>query len=223
MNNTFSIKRFLRLLAYENRSSHFLRNIAIFAAIFTPSYIILYKLGLLYFGQVRATPFADLIIVLLIYLSPIIFYHPLLKENKRLLHSMLPASNLEKYLSLLVNTSVIAPLIITGICSLCNKVVWFMAGYNNIVTNGLLANTSYVNTVFIISIVTFIYITHLSKGGYITAGIILLLPFIVDYTRRITKIAIPVVPNEVVTIFYILVLHLFIYIGLKNISNKLSL
>ena len=223
MNNIFNIKRFLRLLAYENKSSHFLRNIAIFAAIFTPAYIVVFELDILYLERARVTPFGNFIITLLIFAAPVIFYHPLLKENKRLLHSMLPASNLEKYLSLLVNTIVIAPIIIVGICNLCNKVVWLIAYQSNCSTHGLLVNSSYVNIVFIISIVTFIYITHLWKGGYITAGIILLLPFIADYTRRITQITIPAVPNEAVTIFYILVLQFFAYIGLKKISNKLSL
>ena len=223
MSNVFNIKRFLHLLAYEQRSSCFLRNIIIFAAIFTPAYIILFKLNILFFNRDRITPFGDFIITLLVFFAPIIFYHPLLKENKRLLHAMLPASNLEKYLSLLVNTLVFAPLIIVGICNLCNKAVWFIAYQSNCSTHGLLFNSDYTSIVFIMSIVTFIYVTHISKGGYITAGAILLLPFVVDYTRRITNIVIPFVANEFVTISYILVLQFFIYIGLKNISNKLSL
>lgn len=226
MNNTFNIKRFLHLLAYEHRSSRFLRKMTIFATIYTLAYTILYKLHLLdSLASVpnEEIPFGMFTITLLMCIAPIIFYHPLLKGDKRLLHTMLPASNLEKYISMLANTIIIAPTIITCICDLCNVTAWLLSSRDGSYPLYSLADYNNIGTPLAISIVTFIYIMRLSKGGFITGIAILLLPFIAHYMHRITTIAIPSLGFDARTILYILVLQYFIYIGLKNITSKLSL
>lgn len=221
MNKTFNIKRFLRLLAYEHRSSGFLCKMAIFATIYTLAYTVLYKLHLLDWATNQQTPFGVLTIFLLMSIAPIIFYHPLLEGEKRLLHTMLPASNLEKYIAMLANIFIIAPTIITCICNLCNVTVWLLSDKSDLYP----LDYHYIGMplAICISIVTFIYIMRLLKGGFITGVTILLLPFIAYYLRRITAIAIPPLGYDTTAILYILVLQYFIYIGLKNITSKLSL
>ena len=223
MNNIFNIKRFLHLLAYEHRSSRFLRNIIIFAAIYTPSYTILYKLNLLDSISSQSNPFGMFTITLLMCIAPVIFYHPLLNGNKSLLHTMLPASNLEKYIAMLINTFNVAPAIISCICDLCNTAVWLLSSPNKYPSLYSLAHYNQLSTLLGISIITFINIMRLSKRGFIAAGIILLLPFIADYTHRITNIVSPSMGYDIRRILYILVLQYFIYIGLKNTTRKLSL
>ena len=205
MNNTFNIKRFLHLLAYEHRSSRFLRKMTIFATIYTLAYTILYKLHLLDSVPNEEIPFGMFTITLLMCIAPIIFYHPLLKGDKRLLHTMLPASNLEKYIAMLANTIIIAPTIITCICDLCNVTAWLLSSQDGSYPLYSLADYNNIGTPLAISIA------------------ILLLPFIAHYMHRITTIAIPSLGLDARTILYILVLQYFIYIGLKNITSKLSL
>lgn len=116
MNNTINIKRLARLIIYENRSNEYIYNIAVvsFALLimvygFRAAFIAIGEplgMGPL-FGNDNET------VQLILMLSPFIFYGTLPRKQKKEMYLLLPASNAEKYIAMLVNTFIIVPLMIT--------------------------------------------------------------------------------------------------------------
>ena len=108
MNTQFSLARFAKLFIYEHRSSNFLRYATLLIILYCIVVNIITKLtvsaaidGESLFFPVKTT-------FIMGYL-PAAFYYPLLKKENRELYEMQPASNLEKYLSVLANTVVVVP------------------------------------------------------------------------------------------------------------------
>lgn len=116
MNNTINIKRLARLIIYENRSNEYIYNIATvaFALLimvfgFHAAFIAIgepLSMGVL-FGNDNET------VQLILMLSPFIFYGTLPRKQRKEMYLLLPASNTEKYIAMLVNTFIIVPLMIT--------------------------------------------------------------------------------------------------------------
>ena len=220
MNRTFSFKRWAKLLVYENISSRFLRNTSLFIAIFATCYVILAKLHLLDYILYPNIPFSHVGTMLLTFISPIIFYHPLLKGDKKVLYSMLPASNFEKYLSMLVNTLVTAPLIVSTLCYIADWAAWPLLGSNEYYPPSFqLPLYEEYTTIGIQTLVTLIYVSHYSNKWKFTTGItILLIPFIFSALEQWTRIIFPKIAFYDTFIIYIILMQIIIYLKLKNIT-----
>ena len=108
MNTQFSLTRFAKLFIYEHRSSNFLRYATLLIILYSIVVNIITKLTVSADIDGESLFFPVKITFIMGYLSAA-FYYPLLKKEKRELYEMQPASNLEKYLSVLANTVVVVP------------------------------------------------------------------------------------------------------------------
>lgn len=124
MNNTFNVKRLWRLFVYEHKSSCMLRNISLLILVYAAAHTALFQLHLFDNISDSTKPFGSTFTMILIIFSPLIFYYPLYQKKNRLLYTMLPASNLEKWISMLINIFIVAPVLITVLCYVCNLAVW---------------------------------------------------------------------------------------------------
>ena len=108
MNTQFSLTRFAKLFIYEHRSSNFLRYATLLIILYSIVVNIITRLTVSADIDGESLFFPVKITFIMGYLSAA-FYYPLLKKEKRELYEMQPASNLEKYLSVLANTVVVVP------------------------------------------------------------------------------------------------------------------
>ena len=108
MNTQFSLARFAKLFIYEHRSSNFLRYATLLIILYCIVVNIITKLTVSAAIDGESLFFPVIKTFIMGYLSAA-FYYPLLKKEKRELYEMQPASNLEKYLSVLANTVVVVP------------------------------------------------------------------------------------------------------------------
>ena len=120
MNNTLNIKRLAKLIIYENKSSKYVVNITIALACLA-AFILIIRLT-----ENTTAPRNNIlnsgIIEALITISPITFYYKLMTTGRRTLYPTLPASNTEKYLSMLVNTLVVGPVTIIIVAATMNSI-----------------------------------------------------------------------------------------------------
>lgn len=129
MNSTLNIKRLAQLIIYENKSSKFLLNIIAAILIYT----VICMLMRFFNGS---TPYSNIIgeglLEALLCFSPILCYYKLVsKKEKRTFYSTLPATSTEKYLSMLVNTLIIAPATIIIMAAIINHIGSFIYGASN--------------------------------------------------------------------------------------------
>lgn len=118
MNNTINIKRLARLIIYENKSNGYIYNVA---AVGFALLIIVLGYRTLFVATGIDETFCLLPIFgkenetfqLILMLSPFIFYGTLPRRHRKAMYLLLPASNAEKYIAMLVNTFIIVPLTIT--------------------------------------------------------------------------------------------------------------
>ena len=118
-NNT-SLKRTARLLLYENKSSCYIYKIIIGGFVLLAFVMLMRVLNhaadhdsrLL--GPIFRSISNDMLTTI-IALSPIIFYYKLFKKKYAAMYATLPVSNTERYLSLLANTFVVAPITIIAV------------------------------------------------------------------------------------------------------------
>lgn len=108
MDAQFSLARFIKLFIYEHRSSNFLCYVTLLIILYSIIVNIITAFTVYAAINGESLFFPVKITLIMGYLSAA-FYYPLLKKEKRELYEMLPASNLEKYLSVLVNTVVVVP------------------------------------------------------------------------------------------------------------------
>ncbi|MBQ8270634.1 MAG: hypothetical protein IJZ22_05440 [Bacteroidaceae bacterium] len=116
MNNTLNIRRWVKLIIYDNKSSNCIYNvilvgIAILSIVLIIRAILIANVEFESFNPIFGITSNSLLMIL--GLSPFIFYGSMVKKGKNTLRIMLPASNCEKYLSMLVNTFITTPVIIT--------------------------------------------------------------------------------------------------------------
>lgn len=120
MNDTLNIRRLGQLIIYDNKSNNYIHKI-ILVGIAILSIVLIWRTIFIANGTYEYETFMFRPIfgittdsqLLILGLSPFIAYGSMVKKGRNTLRVMLPASNLEKYLSMLVNTFVTVPLIIT--------------------------------------------------------------------------------------------------------------
>ncbi len=122
MNNTLDIKRLAKLIVYENKSSRYVVNITI-AIVCLAAFTLIIRLT-----ENAIAPRNSILLIsngiieAIITISPIIFYYKLMTTRHRTLYPTLPASNMEKYLSMLVNTLIVAPVTIKIVATTINSI-----------------------------------------------------------------------------------------------------
>lgn len=210
METQFNLARFTRLFVYEHKSSNFLRNILIIAILYSISTILLNL-----FAVNIVAPFPMKIAVLLGYISAV-FYYPLLKKEKRVLYKMLPASNLEKYLSVAINTLLVVPVtyvILSTVISLAFDAVRFQGEIPGLQFQlpSLLSLLIQAET---ISIVTFLCFSSMGRNSILQGIIILSLYFFGGPLRREFQEA----EHICFILFIIAILQFLIYLRIKNIE-----
>ena len=120
MNNTINIKRLARLIIYENKSSKFL--LYIVAAILIYTVVCVFMRAFIH-TTLYSSIIGERFIEKLLCFSPILCYYKLMiGKEKRTLYPTLPASGTEKYLSMFMNTLVIAPATITILATVINHI-----------------------------------------------------------------------------------------------------
>lgn len=112
--NNISLKRITHLLIYENKSSSYIYRIILFGTILLAFVMLMRVLNHFandearLIGPIFRTLSNDMLMSI-ISISPFIFYYKLFKKRYKHLYATLPASNIEKYISLLINTLIVAP------------------------------------------------------------------------------------------------------------------
>lgn len=122
MNNTLNIKRLARLIIYENKSSKFL--------LYIVAAMLIYTMVCMFTRAINGTTvtlyssiIGEGIVEILLCISPILCYYKLIiGKEKRTLYPTLPATNTEKYLSMFMNTLVIAPATIIILATVINHI-----------------------------------------------------------------------------------------------------
>ncbi len=120
MNNTLDIKRLARLIIYENKSSKFLLYIVAAILIYTVVCVFMRTFNdIALYSSIIGEGFMEKLLCF----SPILCYHKLMiGKEKRTLYPTLPASGTEKYLSMFMNTLVIAPATIIVLATVINHI-----------------------------------------------------------------------------------------------------
>lgn len=112
MNDTFDINRLWRLLRYEtlNYVPRFLKSLLIFASVIVAVWLFAFTNS----NHVPADDREGLIeffLILAIMLSPFIVYKDMNNRKKGYMYAMIPASTLEKLLSMVILCSIVVPLL----------------------------------------------------------------------------------------------------------------
>lgn len=120
MNNTLDIKRLARLIIYENKSSKFLLYIVAAILIYTIVCVFMRSFNdIALYSSIIGERFMEKLLCF----SPILCYYKLMiGKEKRTLYPTLPASSTEKYLSMFMNTLVIAPATIIVLATVINHI-----------------------------------------------------------------------------------------------------
>ena len=184
MNNTINIKRLARLIIYENRSNGYIYNIA---AVGIALLIIVFGYRAIFVATgidetFRLLPIFgnnDETVQLILILSPFIFYGTLPRKQRRATYLLLPASDAEKYLSMLVNTFVIVPLTIT-LAKICVDSI--AAGFSTAYIASLTETTELLNSIMLIwggiSIIMFFIIMLCRYKAWIAIALVIAIAII---------------------------------------------
>ena len=184
MNTQFSLTRFAKLFIYEHRSSNFLRYATLLIILYSIVVNIITKLTVSADIDGESLFFPVKITFIMGYLSAA-FYYPLLKKENRELYEMQPASNLEKYLSVLANTVVVVP----AFFILLNLVplIGLYIKYGGVIPGlefykpGLNELCYYIQ---IISIVTYLFFSSMSRSKMVEGNIIVAIYWLSGPLRR---------------------------------------
>ena len=140
-------KRLLRLFIYENKSSMYYAKIATCIIAYT-----VYVLAIRSSSFFSYSIFNECVITILIIVSPFLFYSEILSKKSRALYVMLPASNIEKYLSMLLNTLVVAPLTVIAITTAINFILTDSYSHSDYLTTEMYYRDSLYYTLFVLGI-----------------------------------------------------------------------
>lgn len=213
MNTEFSLARFAKLFIYEHRSSNFLCYVTLLIILYS---IVVNIISTFTVIDGESLFFPVNITFIMGYLSAA-FYYPLLKKEKRELYVMQPASNLEKYLSVLANTVVVVPVfyILLNLVPL----IWLYIKYGGEIPGlefykpGLNELCDYIQ---IISIVTYLFFTSMSRSKMVEGIIIVAIYWLSGPLRReFDETGHIITSLLVITIFQIL-----IYLRIKRIGQQ---
>lgn len=216
MNTEFSLARFAKLFIYEHRSSNFL--------CYTTLLIILYSIVFNIISTFTVSAAIDgeslffpvKMTFIMGYLSAA-FYYPLLKKEKRELYEMQPASNLEKYLSVLVNTVVVVPVfyILLNLVPL----IWLYIKFGGEIPGlefykpGLNELCDYIQ---IISIVTYLFFTSMSHRKMVEGIIIVAIYWLCGPLRR----EFDETGHIITSLLVIAIFQILIYLRIKRIGQQ---
>ena len=184
MNTQFSLARFAKLFIYEHRSSNFLRYATLLIILYCIVVNIITTLTVSADIDGESLFFPVKIIFIMGYLSAA-FYYPLLKKEKRELYEMQPASNLEKYLSVLANTVVVIPafFILINLVPLIGLYIKYGGEIPGLefYKPGLNELCDYIQ---IISIVTYLFFSSMSRSKMVEGIIIVAIFWLSGPLRR---------------------------------------
>ena len=184
MNTQFSLARFAKLFIYEHRSSNFLRYATLLIILYCIVVNIITKLTVSADIDGESLFFPVKITFIMGYLSAA-FYYPLLKKEKRELYEMQPASNLEKYLSVLANTVIVIPafFILLNLVPLIGLYIKYGGEIPGLefYKPGLNELCYYIQ---IISIVTYLFFSSMSRSKMIKGNIIVAIYWLSGPLRR---------------------------------------
>ena len=128
MNETFDIKRLGRLIKYEviNYIPNFFKSLLIFASVIAAVWIFSLTVDFNVCPHSRAG-LVNALFVLAIVLSPFIVYKDMNDRKKGYIYAMIPASTLEKLLSMIVLCVVIVPLLAYAVLAATDLLLWLLS------------------------------------------------------------------------------------------------
>ena len=127
MNDTFDIKRLGRLIKYEvtNYIPNFFKSLLIFASVIAAVWI--FSLTFDSDGPHSRDALVGTLFILAIVLSPFIVYKDMNNRKKGYIYAMIPASTLEKLLSMIVLCVVIVPLLAYAVLTATDMLLWLLS------------------------------------------------------------------------------------------------
>ena len=127
MNDTFDIKRLGRLIKYEvtNYIPNFFKSLLIFASVIAAVWI--FSLTFDSDGPHSRDALVGTLFILAIVLSPFIVYKDMNNRKKGYIYAMIPASTLEKLLSMIVLCVVIVPLLAYAVLTATDLLLWLLS------------------------------------------------------------------------------------------------
>ena len=128
MNEIFDIKRLGRLIKYEatNYIPNFFKSLLIFASVIAAVWIFSLTVDFDVCLHSRAG-LVNALFVLAIVLSPFIVYKDMNDRKKGYIYAMIPASTLEKLLSMIVLCVVIVPLLAYAVLTATDLLLWLLS------------------------------------------------------------------------------------------------
>ena len=128
MNEVFDIKRLGRLIKYEviNYIPNFFKSLLIFASVIAAVWIFSLTVDFNACPHSRAL-LVNALFVLAIVLSPFIVYKDMNDRKKGYIYAMIPASTLEKLLSMIVLCVVIVPLLAYAVLTATDLLLWLLS------------------------------------------------------------------------------------------------
>ena len=216
MNTQFSLARFAKLFIYEHRSSNFLRYATLLIILYSIVVNIIMRLPVSVDIDGESLFFPVKITFIMGYLSAA-FYYPLLKKEKRELYEMQPASNLEKYLSVLANTVVVVPafFILLNLVPLIGLYIKFGGEIPGLefYKPGLNELCDYIQ---IISIVTYLFFSSMSRSKMVKGIIIVAIYWLSGPLRR----EFDETGHLLTSLLVIAIFQILIYLRIKRIGQQ---
>lgn len=215
MNTQFSLARFAKLFIYEHRSSNSLRYATLLIILYWIVVNIITKLTVSadIDGESLFFPVKTFIMG---YLSAA-FYYPLLKKEKRELYEMQPASNLEKYLSVLANTVVVVPafFILLNLVPLIGLYIKYGGEIPGLefYKPGLNELCDYIQ---IISIVTYLFFSSMSRSKMVEGNIIVAIYWLSGPLRR----EFDETGHLLTSLLVIAIFQILIYLRIRRIGQQ---
>lgn len=215
MDTQFSLARFAKLFIYEHRSSNSLRYATLLIILYWIVVNIITKLTVSadIDGESLFFPVKTFIMG---YLSAA-FYYPLLKKEKRELYEMQPASNLEKYLSVLANTVVVVPafFILLNLVPLIGLYIKYGGEIPGLefYKPGLNELCDYIQ---IISIVTYLFFSSMSRSKMVEGNIIVAIYWLSGPLRR----EFDETGHLLTSLLVIAIFQILIYLRIRRIGQQ---
>ncbi|MBR4988690.1 MAG: hypothetical protein IKY85_02130 [Bacteroidaceae bacterium] len=128
MNEVFDIKRLGKLMQYEviNYIPHYFKSLLIFASVIAAVWILSLTIEEPIMPGGR-DELVKVLFVLAITLSPFIVYKDMNNRKKGYIYAMIPASTLEKLLSMIVLCVVIVPLLAYAVLTATDLLLWLLS------------------------------------------------------------------------------------------------
>lgn len=128
MNEVFDIKRFGKLVQYEvvNYMPRFFKSLLIFASIIFATWMLSLTMDSDMWAASRA-PLVQFLFTLAVMLAPFIVYKDINNRKKGYIYAMIPASTLEKLLSMIVICVVVVQLLSYAVLEATDILLWLLS------------------------------------------------------------------------------------------------